>query len=184
MLKETAKTGRQIKAGGMCKMIWSRTVFDGIVMGTIFASIVCLFWLIVPNGFVNMVPFDIRKAAPKRTKKEKTVVACFLYPLYLVIFAYGIINAYWAGISGFWNMFWTGYMEMFIVNLFDFVFINMIFIQVCKDKVMIKGTEHCKGWARKEWLLKLALPNHFILWPVVMCPLCGFVSAGIGVLIR
>jgi hypothetical protein len=36
----------------------------------------------------------------------------------------------------------------------------------------------------KNELMKLGLPEHLILWPVLFCPAVGFIAAGIGMLIR
>jgi hypothetical protein len=45
---------------------------------------------------------------------------------------------------------------------------------------LIQGAENCKAWQRKEWLLKLAIPEHGLFWPLVVCPLAGLLVAGIG----
>ena len=37
--------------------------------------------------------------------------------------------------------------------------------------------EHCKVWNTKEWMLTLAVPEHWLGWPLVICPLVGFVCA-------
>lgn len=61
-------------------MVWSRTFLDGIVMCVIFNVTVALTWLLTPNSFSGMLPAEIRKAAPKRTKREVLVLARVLYP--------------------------------------------------------------------------------------------------------
>ena len=165
-------------------MIWSRTILDGIVMCVIFNVTVALTWLLTPNSFSGMLPAEIRKAAPKRTKREILVLACVLYPLYIGLIAYAILSAYLAGASGFWNLFWMGYIEMFFVNLGDFFGLDWWFRAKVKDRAMLPGTEHCKAWNTKEWMLTLAIPEHCLGWPLVICPLVGFTCAGIGTLIR
>ena len=44
--------------------------------------------------------------------------------------------------------------------------------------------EHCKTWERKEWLLKLAIPEHALGWTFLVCPIAGIVVAGLGTLIE
>jgi len=62
----------------------------------------------------------VRMAAPPRKKKEVLIFAAVLYPLYILIFAYMIYSAHLAGVRGFWNLFWIGYIEMFFINMGDF----------------------------------------------------------------
>lgn len=165
-------------------MIWSRTILDGIVMCVIFNVTVALLWILSPNSFSRMLPPEIQKVAPKRTMREILVLACVLYPLYIGLIAYAIISAYQAGASGFWNLFWMGYIEMFFINLGDFFGLDWWLRAKCKERVVILGTEHCKAWNTKEWMLTLALPEHLLGWPLVFCPLVGFFCAGIGTLLR
>lgn len=164
-------------------MIWSRTILDGIVVCLIFNVTVALLWMLMPNAFSKMLPPEIRRAAPKREKKEIIMLAGVLYPLYLLIFLYMAVSARQAGVSGFWNLFWTGYVEMFFVNLGDFFGLDWFFRGLVKDRgIMIPGTEHCEAWKLKKWMLTLALPEHGILWPLIVCPLVGLICAGIGAL--
>ena len=48
---------------------------------------------------------------------------------------------------------------------------------------MIKSAEHCKAWKRKEWLMKLAIPEHGLGWTLLVCPIAGLIVAGLGALI-
>ncbi|MBO5283073.1 MAG: hypothetical protein J6B43_08125 [Lachnospiraceae bacterium] len=165
-------------------MVWSRIILDGIAVCLVFNVTVALLWLLVPNAFSKMLPPEIRKAAPKRNKKEVAVLAGVLYPLYILIFVYMAVSASCVGVSGFWNLFWTGYVEMFFINLGDFFGLDWFFRGLVKDKgIMIAGTEHCEAWNLKKWMLTLALPEHGIMWPLIVCPFAGLVCAGIGMLI-
>ena len=165
-------------------MNWSRTILDGIVMCLIFNTIVALLWLIVPGAFSKMLPSEIRKTAPKRERREVVILACGLYPLWIGLIVYSIISTYLVGIAGFWNLFWTTYIEMFLVNLGDFFGLDWWFREKMKDRIMILGTEQCQAWNTKKWMLTLAIPEHWIAWPFFVCPMLGFICAGIGMLIR
>ena len=60
-------------------MVWERTVLDGIAVCVVFNVTVALLWLLVPSAFSKMLPPEIRKAAPKREKKEVVILAaCFI----------------------------------------------------------------------------------------------------------
>ena len=104
-----------------------------------------------------------------------------LYPLYLLMFFYWGISAHFAGISGFRYLFWTGYTEMTMVSISDFLILDVWLPG--KVRHMIKGAEHCRAWERKEWLLKLAVPEHCLGWTFLVCPIAGLIVAGLGMLI-
>ena len=88
-----------------------------------------------------------------------------LYPLYLVLFVYWAVSAHAAGMTGFRNLFRTGYIEMTMVSLSDFLILDCWLPP--KAKPYIKGAEHCKAWEVKEWLIKLAIPEHALGWIVM-----------------
>ena len=45
---------------------------------------------------------------------------------------------------------------------------------------MIKGAEDCKAWERKDWLKTLAIPEHGLMWTLIVCPIAGLAFAGIA----
>ena len=47
----------------------------------------------------------------------------------------------------------------------------------------IKEAEHCRAWERKEWLLKLAVPEHCLGWTFLACPSAGLIVMGIAALL-
>ena len=165
-------------------MIWSRTILDGIVVCLIFNVTIALLWMMVPNAFSKMLPAEIRKASPKREKKEIIILASVMYPLYILIFIYMAVSARQAGVSGFWNLFWTGYVEMAFINFGDLIGLDGFMRGIVKKRgMMIPGTEHCEAWNLKPWMLTLALPEHCIAWPIIVCPITGLICSGIGALI-
>ena len=94
-----------------------------------------------------------------------------------------IVSSHMAGVSGFWNLFWTGYIEMFFINLGDFIGLDYFFRKINLNRVMIPGTEHCKAWETKNWMKTLGIPEHLVIWPLVFCPLVGLIVAGISSLV-
>lgn len=153
-------------------------------MCLIFNISVGMMWLIIPKAFSNMMPSEIRKAAPIRAKKDIVTLSVFLYPLYIFLIAYSVLSAFFAGVVGFWNLFWMGYIEMFFVNMGDFFGLDWLFREKMISRIMIPGTEHCKAWQTKEWMFSLGIVEHWVLWPLIVCPAFTFVCAGIGMLIR
>ncbi len=161
-------------------MNWTRTILDGIVLMIIFNAVVAVAWIFMPTSFSSMTPKEIREAAPPRTKKDMIKLACLLYPLFILTVAYMIVSSHLAGVTGFWNLFWTAYIETFFINMGDFWGLDFWYRGAVKDKIMIPGTEHCKAWETKEWMKTLAIPEHWILWPFIACPMFGFIVAGIS----
>ena len=160
-------------------MVWSRVILDGICMSLIFNLLVGLMWVLTPTTFSQMLPKGIRARTPKRTKKEKIILASWLYPTYICMFVYIAISTHLSGTTGVWNYFWSGYIIMFFVNLGDFFGLDWFFRSKVKEKIMIPGTEECKEWNTKEWMFSLGLVEHWILWPFIVCPLVGLITVGL-----
>jgi len=161
---------------------WPRIILDGISMSLLFNAVVGMGFLLWPQAYSTMFPREIRQAAaPYVDKGEVRKMKLLLYPLYLALFVYWAISAHCAGTTGFWNLFWTGYVEMTFVSISDFIILDCWLPG--KVRHMIKGAEHCKAWERKEWLMKLAIPEHGLGWTLLVCPLAGLIVAGIAALI-
>ena len=164
-------------------MNWPRTILDGISMALFFNAAVGVGFLLMPQAYTVMFPKEIKEAAaPYVDQTEVKKMKLFIYPLYLLLFLYWAVSAHFAGISGFWNLFWTGYAEMTIVSISDFIILDCWLPP--KAKPYIKGAEHCKAWEVREWLIKLAVPEHGILWTFIMCPIAGLIVAGICSFLR
>ena len=163
-------------------MNWPRIILDGLSMSLLFNAVVGVGFLLWPQAYSTMFPKEIRKAAaPYVDKKDVRKMKLLLYPLYLLLFVYWAISAHFAGITGFWPLFWTGYVEMTLVSISDFLILDCWLPGNVKH--MIRGAEHCKAWERKEWLMKLAIPEHGLGWTFFVCPLTGLIVAGICVIL-
>ena len=163
-------------------MNWTRMILDGLTMSLFFNLVVVLGFLVTPMGYSVMFPKEIREAAARYvSKQDLRKMHLIVYPLYPAMFLFWGISAGLAGITGFRMLFWTGYLEMTFVSITDFIVLDCILPG--KVRHMIRGAEHCRAWERKEWLLKLAIPEHGLIWPLVMCPIAGLAVAGIGSLL-
>lgn len=160
-------------------MNWLRVILDGLAMAVVFNAVVGLFWFLMPHAYARMLPKEIRTVAGPQTKQELAQLAVVLYPLYIAMTAWIILSARCTGITGFWNLFWTGYVEMLFVNLGDFLILDCWLRGVVKDRGMLPGTEHCRAWELKEWM-RTAVPEHFLFWPLVVCTLVGLLCAWLG----
>ena len=160
-------------------MNWSRLILDGLTGSLFFNAVAILGFLLVPQAYSTMFPKEIKKAAaPYVDRKDVRTMNLILYPLYLVLFVWWGISSHLAGISGFWNLFRTGYVEMTLVSLTDFLILDCWLPQ--RIRHMIKGAEDCKAWGRWEWLKTLAIPEHGLVWTLLVCPIAGLAVTGIA----
>ena len=106
-------------------MNWPRILLDGLAMGLLFNAAVGVGFLLWPQAYSTMFPKEIKEAAAPYVKKEDVrKMKLLLYPLYLFLFVYWASSAHVSGIRGFWQLFWTGYAEMTIVSLSDFLILD------------------------------------------------------------
>ena len=106
-------------------MNWPRIIRDGLSISLLFNAVAGLGFLLVPQAYSSMFPKEIRQAAaPFVKKKDICTMKLILYPLYLVLLVYWAISAHFAGMTGFWNLFWAGYVEMTMVSLSDFIILD------------------------------------------------------------
>lgn len=98
--------------------------------------------------------------------------------------AYGILSAWASGIQGFWILFFTAYVELALVNIGDFLILDLWGREVLGDRIVLPGTEGSPSYGRKLWMKMPAVPEHVVLWPFLMMPILSAAIAGIGLLIR
>ena len=136
-------------------MNWPRIILDGLSMSLLFNAVAGLGFLLWPQAYSTMFPWEIKKAAvPYVDKRDVRKMKLFLYSLYLFLVVYWAISAHFAGMTGFWNLFWAGYAEMSMVSISDFIILDC-------------------------WLP----PEHGLLWTLIVCPIAGLAVAGLNMLI-
>jgi hypothetical protein len=161
-------------------MIISRIILDGLAMSLVFNFGAGLFSFVMPQAYSTMFPKEIKlAAAPYVDKKEVRRMYVILLAIYAAVFVYFGVSTYYSGVTKFWDLFWTGYIEMLFVNFGDLLFLDVILRAMTKNKRgFIKGAEGCKAWELGEWM-KAALPEHLLIWPLTCCPLSGIITVGI-----
>lgn len=161
-------------------MNWTRAMLDGIASSLVFNVGIAIFYFIMPHAYAHMMPKDIKKAAEPYSKMEIKNLVLVVYILFFAVIAWMIISAQNAKIEGFWNLFWTAYIEMLFVNFGDFIILDCLLMSFARKNARINGTESCASWEIRQYM-KEAIPEHFIVWPLVICTLVSFASAGIGI---
>lgn len=157
-------------------MNFTRIILDGFAMTLVFNMMVGMFWFIMPHAYSVMLPKEIQKCAGEVSKKEKLRLAAWLYPLYIGIVVWITVSLGCSGTTGFWNLFWSAYIEWMFINFGDFIILDCLLRGHVKDKGLIPGTENCKAWQAREWM-KSAVPEHFLGWTFLLCPIASAITA-------
>ena len=161
-----------------------RAILDGIMMAVYFNGLAAVFILINSRYFFSSYPKSIQQAAPNpATKEEKKAGAKIMCFLLLPLFLYGAVSAVYAGTSDFWMLFLSGYINWMIVNFGDLIFLDGVLFSKQKSRVMLPGTEDHPDYETKNWMRKLALPEHLLLWPFFIVPFYTLVQTGLALLI-
>ena len=106
-------------------MNWPRLILDGLTGSMLFNAVAIMGFLLVPQAYSTMFPKEIKKAAaPYVDRKDVRTMNLILYPLYLILFVWWGISSHLSGISGFWILFRTGYVEMTFVSVTDFLILD------------------------------------------------------------
>ena len=157
-------------------MDYIRAILDGIAIAAIFNGAVAVLVLINPRFFLDSYPKAIQKVAPEQmTKKEKNINLILTIIICGICFIYSAASLFYTGISGFWNLFWMGYIQWSILNLGDFFLLDCLLFQgKYKDKIVIQGTEGHPDYEFSNWMRHLAIMEHFVVTPFLIIP---FVAA-------
>lgn len=164
-------------------MDWIRTILDGVMMSAYFNLATGLLMVIHPVTFTTSYPREIQKLAPPNPHviRDKGL---FTLLVILPVFLFGAVSAWRSGITGFWPLFFTGYIEWFLVNLGDFFGLDLYLREKMGRKLELPGTEGSPLYSRKNWMKSLALPEHWLQWPLIICPLFAALAAGLGCLLQ
>ena len=165
-------------------MNWFRTILDGVAMSAAFNGCVAVFWLLKPHSFIVMFPKALRQRARPVTKEERRHTLVMYATLYPAVFLWMILSAWQAGIQGFWPLFWTAYIEMMLISLGDLFFLDYLLLKKTGKRLRAEGVEDDPFYEPKNELLRLGLPEHLLLWPLLYCPAVGLLAAWIGMAIR
>ncbi|ORX78211.1 hypothetical protein BCR32DRAFT_282486 [Anaeromyces robustus] len=165
-------------------MNWFRIILDGIAMSAIFNFGVAAFYIYMPHSFITMFPKKLRDKARPVTREEHKHVIIMCITIYPALILWGVLSSLEANIHGFWNLFWKSYIEMMFMSIGDLVFLDYMLLKKTGTRLHADGVKGDPFYKPKNELLQLGIPEHLVVWPLVFCPLVGFISAGLGLLIR
>mgnify|MGYP003491158709 FL=1 len=164
--------------------MWFHVVLYGLAMSVIFTLTLCLVSYIDPQSFTKMYPPAIQKIAPPIPAESRKIEVTMLICLWTFMVLFSIISNYLSGVRGFGQLFLAGYIQFFMVDMGDFFFFFIFFREKMGRKLHLPGTEGSELYSRKNWLLKMAIPNHFGIWLIGICPLGALLNAGAVTLLR
>lgn len=163
-------------------MNWARILLDGIFMSAVFNLATGLILAYDPVIFTTAYPKELQKVAPKNPKAPKHKLLFTLFVIAPVVL-FGVLSAYEAGIRGFWPLFWTAYLEFSLVNLGDFFGLDCYLREKLGTRWELPNTHGHPCYETAVWMKSLGIPEHWLLWPVVICPMFALISAGLGMLL-
>ena len=163
----------------------TRAILDGIAMAAIFNGAVAAFVLINPRFFFDSYPKKIQNSAPeKMTKEEKRVNLILTIIISGIVFVYGVTSLLHTGIRGLRDLFWMSYIQWIILNLGDFLLLDVLLFQgKFKSRIVIPGTEGHEDYEFGNWMKHLAIKEHFILVPFLIIPIVSIVQAWLVILL-
>ena len=163
----------------------TRAILDGIAMAAIFNGPVAAFVLINPRFFFDSYPKSIQNSAPeKMTKEEKRINLILTFIISGIVFIYGVTSLLHTGIRGLRDLFWMSYIQWIILNLGDFLLLDLLLFQGrYKDRIVIPGTEGHEDYKFRNWMKHLAIKEHFILIPFLLIPIASIIQAWLVVLL-
>lgn len=157
-----------------------RAVSDGIMMAIAFNALTAVVDIINPRLFFDSYPRSIQEAAPQpMTRHEKRFNSIMSVIIVGGLLLYGALSAWNAGVESWGALLATGYINWFLVNLGDLVFLDIILFQKFPERVAIPGTEGHPDYELRNWMRVLGEREHLLLVPFVLAPLCALAQAGL-----
>lgn len=138
-------------------MNWLRTILDGVIICIAFNGVVAFVWLLEPIGFSVMLLKGISTPLKKLTKAQIKPIRLMEFILYPILLAYIIISTYEAGVNGFWNLFFTAFIENLFWNFGDFFLLDWLLRAKYTDRLMVPGTEDNGLWKTGPWMKKFGV---------------------------
>lgn len=150
---------------------------DTIAMAVYFNLFALVIVLINPRIMMYSYPKSIQQDEPVlQTRRERKLYRLWRYfGMLFPLVIYGVISAASSEAYNFLSLFWMSYIEWLIISFSDFFLLDIYLLQKLKHCIQIPGTENHLDYQMENWMKKLAVPEHFLGWPLVMAPLISFV---------
>lgn len=97
-------------------MNWTRLVLDALLMAAVFNLAAMAAMAYDPRLILPGYPKSIRESAPPTAREKRLYNKGMIFGM-LALTVYSIWSALSVGVAGFWNLFFTFYLEWLIVSL-------------------------------------------------------------------
>ena len=164
-------------------MDWSNILLNGAVMALYFNLFALVVLILNPRYMMSYYPKDILKSAQPQTAKERSVYKKCRSAMLIIPIFYGAGCNASSGCIGFWQLFFAAYIQWIAVSLSDFIIQDIFLQQKFRRRIILSGTQGHIGYKSGQWLVKLALPRHFIVWPLLTAPSISILQAFISLLL-
>lgn len=166
-------------------MNWTLVIVNGLMMAAFFNLSAMLMVAVNPRYMMGSYPKAIQEAAPqKQTEQERTVLRKCLFVLYLLPLVFGAIGFWQADTVDFGALVLAAYVQWMLVNFMDFILLDVIALHTMLDRMVVPGTEGNAWYQSKNWIGKYAVPEHFLMWPLMICPVAALLQTGLVMLLR
>lgn len=159
----------------------SRLIFDGLSTGFIFAFMVFVMIYHYPRYAIFQMPKSMTKGIEPTTageKKKCLILLSILYVFLLLFNGYDMAFVYKELDVSFLTLFYHGYLIGMFMNVFDIIFLDMMLIPIMKNTFFELGG-NIEKFTNKNVFIKSTILEHFVSWPIIVCPIVGLITAGI-----
>lgn len=159
-----------------------RIILDGFITAVLFNMVAGLLAWKNNRIWLDAYPKKLREGAAPQTKSEaklKFRIFNLAVAFIMVYMIFSMIEVYTGSGMVFWGLFFHSYIVIMIINFTDFVFLDLLFWCYLKPEwIYLEGVDRERYTAR-NWLLGMGIPEHFLLFPLLIGPLVSGIIAAI-----
>ncbi len=158
----------------------TQAIIDSFIAGFIFTFSVGILMWAKPQGMLPMLPSCYTKGAKMPTRNEISSFNRLLASLYSFLAFLIVVNGVrvYHGIPvTFMNLFWHGYIVAMGMNIGDAVFLDILMINANRESWGALYEIDPEKLRARNFFLHMTLPEHILVWPLVICPFIGLFFA-------
>ena len=157
-----------------------QVLWDGLTFGFLFNFAILILMRWMPRGMLHMLPKYFTAGTRPATRQEtRDFYRCYLPFLILIGFmmVIGGYRIYQGTGAGFAELYWHGYIIAMFMNLGDALFLDLLEIGSRRHFYAEAWRVDPEKLQPANFARHLTLPEHGLLWPLLICPLIGLLYA-------
>lgn len=158
----------------------TQAIIDSFVAGFIFTFSVGILMWAKPQGMLPMLSSYYTKGAKMPNRNEISGFNGLLVSLYSFLAFLIVVNGVrvYHGIPvTFMNLFWHGYIVAMGMNIGDVIFLDILMINANRESWGSHFGIDPEKLRARNFFLHMTLPEHILMWPLVICPFIGLFFA-------